>query len=244
MEVRLSETRLKRVCEHYYQLKLLSRRLRVFAYAMDDAIEHTPEGAQRIFKLRVAAYSQTWKDPKTATKIWQEHGEDLKLDRGNASKALRSLLGQCITRVPYEPCLNHPQWGRKAKKNMPSGRSPEYGYRSTVPVSKIDKEVLLKRLVEDLPILRKTGVVEEFCQSLADFVISSGPNLFDILERQANTFPEGVIAKAIEPYVRTKEWEKTKMTARKFFSSRKKDLKSALSSRLDGLIDIICNAQN
>lgn len=46
MELKLSETRLKRVCEHHYQLKLLSRLLRVVTYTMDNVVENImPEEA-------------------------------------------------------------------------------------------------------------------------------------------------------------------------------------------------------
>jgi len=204
-------------------------------------VENTPEEAQRIFKLRVAAYSPTWKEPKTATQIWQQYGKDLKLDRGNACKALASLLGWCIIRVPYMSGLDHPQWGRKAKRNSSSGRRPEYAYCSTVTINEIDKKTLMRRLIEDLPILTKTDVVKELCQSLVNFVIRLVPNLLDVLERQAKIFPEGILAKAVEPYLYTKEWKEAKMAARKLSSSLKKDLESALRSRFNELIEIICD---
>jgi len=134
---------------------------------MDNVVENImPEEAQRIFKLRVAAYSPTWKEPKTATQIWQEYGKDLPLDRGNACKALDSLLGGCLTRVPYESSLAQPRWGRKAKRKSSPGRLPQYAYRPTVTI-KADKENLKRRslrqkekdFIEDLPFLKRTSVV-------------------------------------------------------------------------------------
>jgi hypothetical protein len=238
----LSETRLKRICEHYHQFKLLTRRLNI----LTDMVENTPDESQRIFKLMVALESPHWKEPKTATQIWQQYYKNVKIDRGNACKALNSLLDWCIRRVPYMPRLEHPKQGKRTKRNSSSGRQPRYAYCSTVTINEMEKGALMRGLVEDLPILTKTGVVKELCESIVNFVIRLVPNLLDVLERQVKTFPESVLAKAVEPYMQVyaKEWKKAKMAAKKFLPSCKKDLESALRSRFNELIDIICDTQS
>jgi hypothetical protein len=71
--------------------------------------------------------------------------------------------------------------------------------------------------IEDLPILKRTGVVEEFSHAITDFFVSSAPMMPDFLEGLARMFPESKFAKVVEKEknrVGTKKWEKAKMAAR------------------------------
>jgi hypothetical protein len=246
----LSETRVKRICEHYYLLKLLSIHLRVATYAMCNVVEYMTANKQRIFKLRVAAYSPTWEELKTATQIWEKYGKDL-VNRANAYKAIASLLGGPIIRVAYESSLDQPQWGRKAKRKSLLGKPAQYAYRSRVnKADKVDMHAYMQMkrdFIQDLPLLKRTGVIEEFSQAITDFFVSFIPMMPDFLEDLAMIFPTMIFPKRVlvdifeqeKNRLGTKKWEKVKMAAR---NAPEKDLreaiKAALQIRLNALIDI------